>query len=171
MYWACSLAPSLPSAATSAPNRFAAVAPSREEWHLQERTGNNSQTRQLLLQITLHLWLRLRRFKLLQSSILKHSGDWSQMRRLFLEANTFFLRGPVRFCILEDLSRKTAVTCVEASSQRGPGFVVLPQVPQVPVTLVLHQAYHLFICTQDNQQKCNLAAPQRTCFLTWLNTS
>lgn len=36
-YWACSLAPSLPSAATSAPSRSAAAAPSKEEWRLRER--------------------------------------------------------------------------------------------------------------------------------------
>lgn len=41
---------------------------------------------------------------------------------------------------------ESSVTCVEASSQRGPRLVVLPQVPQVPVALVLHQAYHLFVC-------------------------
>lgn len=44
-YWACSLAPSLPSAATSAPSRSAAAAPSKEEWRLRKREteGNNSQ--------------------------------------------------------------------------------------------------------------------------------
>jgi len=42
-------------------------------------------------------------------------------------------------------------TCVEAAAQRGPGLVVLPQVPQVPVALVLHQADHLFICQQQQR--------------------
>lgn len=36
-------------------------------------------------------------------------------------------------------------TRVEAPPQRRPGLVVLPQVAQVPVALVLHQADHLLI--------------------------
>lgn len=46
--------------------------------------------------------------------------------------------------------RPPVLTCVEASAESRPGSMVLPQVPQVPVALVLHQADHLFICKQTH---------------------
>lgn len=46
---------------------------------------------------------------------------------------------------LQSPPRRLTLTSVEATSQGWPRFVVLPQVAQIPVTLVLHQPNHLLV--------------------------
>ncbi len=45
------------------------------------------------------------------------------------------------------------LTCVKASSEGWPGFVIFPQITEVPIALILHQTNHLFLCNHNASVK------------------
>ncbi len=46
-----------------------------------------------------------------------------------------------------------ALTCVKASSEGWPGFVIFPQITEIPIALILHQTNDLFLCNHNARVK------------------
>ena len=45
------------------------------------------------------------------------------------------------------------LTRVEASPKGRPGFVVFPEIPKIPVALILHQTDHLLVFTDEEPKR------------------